>query len=465
MKSPTNAHPKYAPVFLTAMVAMVAARWHCPATTFVVYKNTDDGSVGTLRYAIKENNLLGGGSTILFSNTVTGTISLSGSELGITNNVTIIGPGANVLAISGGNSSRVFVSANGTNSISGLTIANGSAYGPNANGGGIIVLGGGLTLTTCTFTNNNANVGNGGGGIYLANGSLAVSNCTIVGNQALNGGGIFQNGGSATIYYSTINGNSVSGSYGGGIREALGTLSLFGCTITANTAATGAGMTQVGGTSIIRSCTIIGNHATTGGGIYCPGGISVGDTIVAGNSAPNYPDCYGTFSSVGYNLIGAGDGSSGFNNFGDQVGTSASPINPLLGALQDNGGPTLTMAPLPGSPAIDQGVWEDGITSDQRGQPRLFDFPNIPNAIEFGDGSDIGAFEVEPPSLNIQQIGNAAVMSWPNYYGNFSLQTNGSVAAASSWGNAPGTPVAIGTQYYFTNSPVSGVKFFRLKSN
>jgi hypothetical protein len=133
--------------------------------------------------------------------------------------------------------------------------------------------------------------------------------------------------------------------------------------------------------------------------------------------------------------------------------------------LQDNGGTTLTMALLPGSPAIDQGVWEDGITSDQRGLPRIFDFPNIPPAIEFGDNSDIGAFEVEQPLLNIQHTGTSAVLSWPNYYGNFTIQTNGSLTAASGWGNAPGTPVVLGTQYVLSNSLVSGNKFFRLKSN
>jgi hypothetical protein len=74
-------------------------------------------------------------------------------------------------------------------------------------------------------------------------------------------------------------------------------------------------------------------------------------------------------------------------------------------------------------------------------------------------------FEVQLPRLNIQQSGNAAVLYWPNYYSNFSLQTNASVTAPSGWGNVPGTPVIIGTQYFLTNGPLSAMQFFRLKSN
>ena len=69
------------------------------------------------------------------------------------------------------------------------------------------------------------------------------------------------------------------------------------------------------------------------------------------------PDCSGTFSSQGHNLIGRNDGCSGFTNGvnGDKVGSGASPINPLLGALANYGGPTQTHALIPGSPAIDAG--------------------------------------------------------------------------------------------------------------
>jgi hypothetical protein len=79
--------------------------------------------------------------------------------------------------------------------------------------------------------------------------------------------------------------------------------------------------------------------------------------------------------------------------------------------LRDNGGPTLTMALLAGSPAIDAGV-SAGLTTDQRGRLRPFDLPyqiNLPGS----DGSDIGAFELVPPLLSIAQVGNNLVVAWP----------------------------------------------------
>src|SRR5216683_6473790 len=111
----------------------------------------------------------------------------------------------------------------------------------------------------------------------------------------------------------------------------------------------------------------------------------------------------GTFTSQGYNLIGDGTGATITPTTGDQIGTAGSPINPLLAPLQDNGGPTFTHALLPGSPAIDTGsaatdpVSGTSITTDQRGLPRPVDDPAIANA-SGGDGSEIGAFEVQAPT-------------------------------------------------------------------
>ena len=101
-------------------------------------------------------------------------------------------------------------------------------------------------------------------------------------------------------------------------------------------------------------------------------------SIVAGNSAAadQGQDVSGGFNSLGHNLIGDTDGSSGW------VGTDLLNVDPMLGPLQDNGGPTMTMALLPGSPAIDAGVPVAGITTDQRGISRTAYGP-----------PDIGAFE------------------------------------------------------------------------
>src|SRR5439155_11453851 len=95
------------------------------------------------------------------------------------------------------------------------------------------------------------------------------------------------------------------------------------------------------------------------------------------------PELFGAFISLGHNFVGISDGSSGLTNGnnGNIVGSANSPVNPLLGAWQDNGGPTPTMGLLAGSPAIDAG--DDALTgTDQRGFPRL------------GEAHvDIGAFE------------------------------------------------------------------------
>ncbi len=82
-----------------------------------------------------------------------------------------------------------------------------------------------------------------------------------------------------------------------------------------------------------------------------------------------------------------------------------------------------------------------------------------------GDGSDIGALEVGQPWLNIQQSGSTAVLSWPNYYGNFSVQTNGNVSSPGGWDTLPGTAVVVGTSWFQTNHPISADTLFRLKSN
>jgi hypothetical protein len=108
-----------------------------------------------------------------------------------------------------------------------------------------------------------------------------------------------------------------------------------------------------------------------------------------------------SLDSQGHNLIGVGDGGSGFVST-DLVGTSANPIDPKLGPLQDNGGPTFTMALLPGSPAIGAGDPTDAPMYDQRGPG----FPRVVNG-----KIDIGAFEVQA-ALTVQCSVTAPVL-WP----------------------------------------------------
>jgi hypothetical protein len=321
---------------------------HSNAATLLVYNNNDAGA-GSLRQALQDNSGLGGGNTIVFSNTVMGTITL-GSELTSDKDVTIIGPGATVLTLSGNNSVRVLNLSVGAVSVSGLTIANGrSGLG---SGAGIysFTAFSPLTIQNCVFSNN-VSSGNVGGALYCANPGT-ILNSTFVNNAAANGGGgaIYCQVGLAISNCTFVGNVATSGPLGrGGAINAFngsGSTILYGCTVVSNTAGDSAG-------GVIR-----GNSS-----------VSVRNCLIARNSAPANPDVDSAFSSLGYNLIGNAGTSTGWTGIGDQVGSSGSSINPLLGPLQDNGGPTPTMAPLPGSPAIDQAK-STGLSMDQRGRLR-----------------------------------------------------------------------------------------------
>jgi hypothetical protein len=126
------------------------------------------------------------------------------------------------------------------------------------------------------------------------------------------------------------------------------------------------------------------------------------NTILAGNAAPSAPDLSGTVTSQGHNLIGDGTGGSGYVST-DLVGTAANPIDPKLGPLQDNCGPTFTMALLPGSPAIDAGDPTDAPMWDQRGPG----YPRVVNGM-----IDIGAYEHQAVAPTIT-CSVAQSLLWP----------------------------------------------------
>lgn len=288
-----------------------------------------------------------------------------------------------------------------------------SPGGPGGNGGS----GGGIYNTgklelefSAVYYNDCGSGGNGGsfgsggaagsggsGGGFLNTGTLSLNTSTISANAAGNGG----YGGNATFLDAGAGGD---GGNGGGICNAVNqqsaSLSISSCTIALN----------LSGALGISGIPIRGNPGPagapgTGGGVWT--GITnatVRNTLIATNlvnigangAGLVEGDVLGSFASQGFNLLGTGDGSTGFTNGvnADQVGTDASPIDPLLGPLQMNGGPTATHALLPGSPAIDQGN-SFGIHFDQRHDKRPFVFSTIP--APGGDGSDIGAFELESP--------------------------------------------------------------------
>jgi fibronectin-binding autotransporter adhesin len=413
----------------------------------LIVTTTDDHNDGvcggtdcTLREAIQSVSV-GRGNTITFANGVTGTITLQGilGQLDINVSTTITGPGARLLAISGNGASRVFSLSAGSSTISGLTIRDGNGVGAPmgaaGSGGGIWLNNqAALTLNDCALSNNSVvglgsicngcSGGPGRGGAIYSGGALTLNRCTFSGNAAsgANGnpnssqfstggsGGAGQGGavfddttGTLSIDNCTFNGNSVTGGIGGhgthfggaggngngGALFNLGTMTVTAATVSGNTGSGGAGGT--GSSSFFNGAAGVGSGGLAAGS---GSGSTVRNTISAGNTGNNGggADADGAFASNGYNLIGIGDFSSGFTNTGDQVGTTAAPINAKLGPLQNNGGPTNTIAPLANSSAIDQGK-SFGLTTDQRGMTRPFDEPSIPNA-SGGDGSDIGAVEI-----------------------------------------------------------------------
>jgi hypothetical protein len=352
--------------------------------TALVVNTTVDG-VGSgsgqisLRQAINLANVEPTADTISFDPTVfqtPQTITLAGTQLELANrtaSMTITGPGAGV-TVSGGGKSRVFeVDAGVTALISGLTITGGLAQ----SGAGVHNLGGTLSMNDCNLSGNTSTAGGGGlGGV----GTLTMINCTVSGNFAPgDGGGLNIYGGTASLTNVTVSGNSSSEFDGGGLATFDCAVTLINSTVSGNSAGRhGGGLFNNGSATSVTliNCTVNGNSAAAGGGIYNLGGppALLTDTIVAANSAATKADVSGALvSSSANNLVGNGSGMSGISNGGNgnQVGTSQAPIDPLLSSLGNYGGPTQTVALLPGSPAIGAGATGTGIpTTDQRGQQR-----------------------------------------------------------------------------------------------
>src|SRR5437016_10597667 len=277
----------------------------------IIVSNTNDNGPGSLRQALADAN---DGDTI-DATSISGTITLTTGELLVDKSVTINGAGADVLAVDGNMISRVFrIPMSGeTITISGLTIRNGHA-------------------------------GTTGGGIDNENDAmLTITNCTVSSNTAGLGGGVF-NGGTLTIGSTTISRNSAS-TGGGTYNDGGGTLTVTNSTFSGNTATpSGGGIFNINIFTLTNS-TFSGNSAGFGGGIYNLGTVQIGDTILN----MSHISSSGTVRSLGYNLS-SDDGGGFLTGPGDQINS-----NPLLGPLQNNGGPTFTHELLPGSPAIDAG--------------------------------------------------------------------------------------------------------------
>lgn len=233
---------------------------------------------------------------------------------------------------------------------------------------------------------------NSGPGVSNIAGFLTVLDSTLSGNsagQTMNGAGImsgplFKTPADATIINTTISGNSAP-DFGGGIAGGGWRVTIVNSTISGNTAGNSGG--GISGTFLnIMNSTIRGNSAGSGGNIYhLLFNLDISNTILnAGASGENIFNKGGTITSHGYN-ISSDDGGGYLNGPGDQIKT-----DPLLGPLQDNGGPTLTRALLPGSPAIDAG--DPNFTP-----PPFYDQRGCPFLRVFNSRIDAGSFEAQPP--------------------------------------------------------------------
>jgi hypothetical protein len=299
--------------------------------------------------------------------------------------LTVIGPAAQV-TISGNHAVQVMVIITGaTVALHGLTIADGFFISDEflfCCAGGGIENAGTLTITNSTLSGNEAGFA---GGIDNS-GTLTITDSTFLGNGAEEAGGI-RNRGTLTIANSTFSGN---GAKVAGAIDNESTLTITNSTFSGNGTNFGAGAILNEGTLTITNSTLSGNtvfERVSGGGIENGGTATLNNTIIANSTGG---DCVGTITAT-----------SSLDDDGSCVGggTGNLTANPLLGPLANNGGPTQTLALLPGSPAIDAG--SNALAVDSNGKPLLYDqrglgYERIVNATGIAKATvDIGAYEVQ----------------------------------------------------------------------
>lgn len=281
--------------------------------------NANDSGAGSLRQAILDANAAAGADTINFTGTMADTtpdiITLTTGQLVITDDLTITGPGANLLTISGNNASRVFAIqkvVNGTLvsvnvNIVGVTIGNGVSA-TNV-GAGILNNGSALTLSNSTLTNNKTS--QVGGAIYNAGSLLLNGGNTFSKNSAAQGGAIYNPTGAAlTVGNSTFDANS-SSQIGGAIYNA-GSMLVSGSTLSNNSAIYYGGGIYNATSSVANSSLPLVNVVNskfnsnvaqdTGGGIYNAGNMVVnGGTFDSNKATKNGGGIYNTKLGVALN--------------------------------------------------------------------------------------------------------------------------------------------------------------------
>ena len=347
--------------------------------------NTNDSGAGSLRQAIQD---AASGDTINFDLMYPATITLTSGTLNIAKNLTILGPGASNLTLDGNHSVQILSIASGkTVSMSGLTFANGSN-----NNGGAIFNSGNLSISKSVFTGNSSI--QGGAINNQASGTVTVADSAFSGNTASAFGGGLMSFGTATVTRSTFSGNTQSGEaaavYNGGTA-----MTITNTTFAGNQANNGGAALEnnTNATLHVTNSTFFDNSGGPNfGAFYNIGGSSTFKGTLFARGPSNANNCRifgGTVSSDGYNL--SDDTSCGNLNGGglsDATDQNNIPAGLDGAGLQDNGGPTKTVALLSTSAALDAipssctDVDGNTLSTDQRGITR-----------PVGNGCDIGALE------------------------------------------------------------------------
>ncbi|MEO1526978.1 MAG: choice-of-anchor Q domain-containing protein [Planctomycetota bacterium] len=361
----------------------------------------------SLREAIEIANARAGIDSITFAPGLEGTITLVDGELQVSESLEILGPGFDQLTIDGDGQSRVlhYLSTTGDLTVDSLTLTGGRVT-RNGGGAGIDSASDGtLSISNSRLVGNISDVG--AGGISTRDADVTIRNSTISDNHSGgNGGAVSVRFGDVTIIGSTLSGNTAGGN-GGAIITSQGSVSVLNSTISSNTAGDqGGGIRTLAGDIELVNSTVFNNQAdVVGGGVLVNdsvinASIRIDNSIVAGNTSAGIASDIvrdpGGVLAINHSLISNTDDLGTIEgNVGNLTGTEADPLDPLLGELADNGGPTQTHALLPGSPAINAGnndlaINADGnaLAFDQRGQgfDRVFD-----------GLVDIGAFETDEP--------------------------------------------------------------------
>ena len=341
-----------------------AQAWASTTYTVTTLDDTPGSCAGatcsTLRAALTAANA-SSGDTINFTG-LKGTITLTSALPAISQSVTMAGPGANSLTISGAKTYQIFNISNpsATVAISGLTLSDGNSP---LGSGAAIESSATLSVSNCTFSDNSAD---DYGGAIASTGMLTVTSSTFTGNYGSSQGGAISTTGSAVVTDSTFSGNTAgfqAVGAGGAIRNFGGTLTITDSTFSTNTANYGGTLYNDGSLMTVENSILAGATSQYGKGA---GILSDGGTVNA-----NYNLYY-------QNLDGNGteDDCNGCTSNENAITGG----NPQLAALANNGGTTATLLPQPGSPVICSGsttLVPNGETMDQRGFGRTTTYNSI----------------------------------------------------------------------------------------